>query len=145
MRTCPCCPHTCGHAPAALQRAAKRRKLLEAHSQELQHISQGGSYELSGAASSSSSSAQDGSSRYSLRRKEITEAAATVFADAAEEFGSLRAVKQRLEQFKFRWGAGPGFGAVVLAGNHGSTWMVALLWSSVAVLLFKELREQECS
>lgn len=94
------------HVPVALQRATKRRKLLEAHSQELQHISQGGSYDLSEAASSSSSSTQDGSSRYSLRRKEITEAAATVFADAAEEFGSLRAVKQRLEQFKFRWGAG---------------------------------------
>lgn len=37
---------------------------------------------------------------YAQRRKEVLEAAATVFADAAEEYATLDAVKRRLEEFK---------------------------------------------
>ena len=39
-------------------------------------------------------------SHYSARRKEILDNAATVFADASEEFGALPTVKQRLEAWK---------------------------------------------
>lgn len=37
---------------------------------------------------------------YNGRRREITDSAATVFADAAEEFASLPALKARLEAWK---------------------------------------------
>ena len=37
---------------------------------------------------------------YSARRKEILDNAATVFADAAEEYGSLPVLKARLESWK---------------------------------------------
>ena len=39
-------------------------------------------------------------SHYSARRKEILDNAATVFADASEEFGALPTVKRRLEAWK---------------------------------------------
>ena len=39
-------------------------------------------------------------SHYSARRKEILENAATVFADASEEYGSLPTLKKRLEAWK---------------------------------------------
>ena len=39
-------------------------------------------------------------SHYSARRREILENAATVFADASEEFGALPTVKRRLEAWK---------------------------------------------
>lgn len=39
-------------------------------------------------------------SHYSARRKEILDNAATVFADASEEFGSLPTLKRRLETWK---------------------------------------------
>jgi GC-rich sequence DNA-binding factor len=39
-------------------------------------------------------------SHYSARRKEILDNAATVFADASEEFATLPTVKKRLEAWK---------------------------------------------
>ncbi|KIY91297.1 hypothetical protein MNEG_16667, partial [Monoraphidium neglectum] len=39
---------------------------------------------------------------YASRRQEVLDAAATVFADAADEYASLGAVKARLEGFKAR-------------------------------------------
>ena len=39
-------------------------------------------------------------SHYSARRKEILDNAATVFADASEEFAALPTVKKRLEAWK---------------------------------------------
>ena len=39
-------------------------------------------------------------SHYSARRNEILDNAATVFADASEEFGALPTVKRRLEAWK---------------------------------------------
>lgn len=41
--------------------------------------------------------------RYLTRRTEILEAAATVFADAVEEFADIAAVKRTLEDWKLRW------------------------------------------
>eukprot|EP00200_Dunaliella_tertiolecta_P007949 CAMPEP_0202376512 /NCGR_PEP_ID=MMETSP1127-20130417/6991_1 /ASSEMBLY_ACC=CAM_ASM_000462 /TAXON_ID=3047 /ORGANISM="Dunaliella tertiolecta, Strain CCMP1320" /LENGTH=980 /DNA_ID=CAMNT_0048974315 /DNA_START=38 /DNA_END=2981 /DNA_ORIENTATION=- len=41
--------------------------------------------------------------RYTSRHKEIMEGGATVFADASDEFATLEAVKQRLEEFKLRY------------------------------------------
>lgn len=42
---------------------------------------------------------------YSGRRREILDSAATVFADAAEEFASLPALKARLEAWKASHGS----------------------------------------
>lgn len=42
--------------------------------------------------------------RYESRHRDIMEAALTVFADAAEEFATINAVKQQLEEWKARWG-----------------------------------------
>ncbi|KAG2502106.1 hypothetical protein HYH03_000598 [Edaphochlamys debaryana] len=42
-------------------------------------------------------------SRYTLRYKEIVEAADTAFADAGEEYASIAAVKQRLEDWKAKY------------------------------------------
>ncbi len=39
-------------------------------------------------------------SHYSARRREILDNAATVFADASEEYGSLPTLKKRLEAWK---------------------------------------------
>ena len=39
-------------------------------------------------------------SHYSARRQEILDNAATVFADASEEYGSLPTLKKRLEAWK---------------------------------------------
>jgi GC-rich sequence DNA-binding factor len=72
-------------------------------------VAQGGSFDLCdpyGAASGGGGEGEEGSGtdrRYVLRRKEIRELAGTVFADAAEEFATLAAVKRRLEAFKARW------------------------------------------
>ncbi len=41
--------------------------------------------------------------RYAARHAEIMEVAASVFADAGDEFATLAGVKQRLEEFKELW------------------------------------------
>ena len=41
---------------------------------------------------------------YQRRRAEVLEASATVFADAAEQFSTLEAVKQHMEHWKLRMG-----------------------------------------
>jgi len=40
--------------------------------------------------------------RYTSRHREVMEGGATVFSDAAEEYATLEAVKQRLEEYKLR-------------------------------------------